>query len=103
MHSGECSVRILAIRIGDVIECITPVPAGADSKVLRTTKRRFIMNERNETVKALREKINECDELIVEISQLRYRLDTILSLMDTKPTKPALRRWHKHSDSDIVA
>ena len=61
------------------------------------------MNDRQETIKQLRKKIDECDELLVEISQLRYRLDAIVNLMDQKPDKPSLRRRHKDTTNGVVA
>ena len=66
-------------------------------------KRNIIMSERQETIELLRRKIDECDELLVEISQLRYRLDAIVNLMDHKPDKPVLRRRHKGTTNGIVA
>ena len=53
------------------------------------------MNKIDETVELLHQKIDECDELIVEISQLRYRLDTILDIIDKKPDKPTSPRRHE--------
>ena len=56
------------------------------------------MSKLEETVDFLREQIDECDELIVEISQLRYRLDTILNEIERGPQKPLLKKSHKGND-----
>ena len=61
------------------------------------------MNQVDETVEVLKKKIDECDELLLEISQLRYRLSTILNLMDHEPDKQTLKRRHKQPSNGIVA
>ena len=60
------------------------------------------MSKVEETVKFLREQIDECDELIVEISQLRYRLDAILNEIDCGPDKLMPRHYHKRNDKSIA-
>ena len=42
------------------------------------------MGQKKDTMELLQQKIDECDELIVEISQLRYQLDDILTLLSKK-------------------
>ena len=60
------------------------------------------MSKLEETVEFLRERIDECDDLIVEISQLRYRLDAILNEIERGPDKP-LHRHHNKKDSKSAA
>lgn len=50
------------------------------------------MNKKQETVKFLGDRIDECDELIADISYLRYRLENMLALLTQKPDKPKTRR-----------
>ena len=61
------------------------------------------MSKVEETVKFLNEQIDECDELIVEISQLRYRLEAILREINGEPDKPILRHYRKRSDTKSIA
>ena len=42
------------------------------------------MGQKKDTMELLQQKIDECDDLIVEISQLRYQLDDILILLSQK-------------------
>ena len=58
------------------------------------------MTAKQKTVKLLHQKIDECDDLIVEISQLRYRLDAIIAMLNQtpSPTKP-----HKKKHDNSVA
>ena len=60
------------------------------------------MSKLEETVEFLRERIDECDDLIVEISQLRYRLDAILNEIERGPDKP-LHKRHNKKDSKSAA
>ena len=48
------------------------------------TKEICIMRQKKDIMELLQQKINECDDLIVEISQLRYQLDDILILFSSK-------------------
>ena len=50
----------------------------------REIKETCIMGQKKDTMELLQQKINECDDLIVEISQLRYQLDDILILLSQK-------------------
>jgi hypothetical protein len=45
------------------------------------------MVQEKSAMELLQEKINECDDLIVEISQLRYQLDDILLLLSKRTEK----------------
>ena len=45
------------------------------------------MEDQQELVKLLYAKIDECDDLIVEISQLRYHLEDIVKVLDLPPNK----------------
>ena len=56
------------------------------------------MTAEQKTVKLLQQKIDECDDLIVEISQLRYRLDTIVTLLTQTP-RPTTPRKKKRDNS----
>ena len=60
------------------------------------------MTDKQKTVKLLQEKIDECDELIVEISQLRYRLEDIIFLLSKKGGKAMIGR-HKSNNTNGVA
>ena len=60
------------------------------------------MSKVEETVKFLCEQIDECDDLIVEISQLRYRLEAILHEIDRRPDKSMPRHYHKRCDKSIA-
>ena len=42
------------------------------------------MGHEKDTMELLQQKIDECDDLIVEISQLRYQLDDILFILSHK-------------------
>lgn len=53
------------------------------------------MSKRQETVKFLNDRIDECDELIADISYLRYRLENMLAMLTTKPDKPTLKPRRK--------
>jgi hypothetical protein len=57
-----------------------------------------------ETVDVLHNKIDECDDLIVEISQLRYRLEAILSMLERNPDpkKPIPQRCRKSKDKSVA-
>jgi uncharacterized coiled-coil DUF342 family protein len=61
------------------------------------------MSKVRETVEFLRKQIDECDDLIVEISQLRYRLDAILNEIDRGPDKPVLKKCHERRNSKSIA
>ena len=43
------------------------------------------MEDHQELLQVLNAKIDECDDLIVEISQLRYHLEDIVKVLDSKP------------------
>ena len=58
----------------------------------------IIMTAKQKTVKLLHQKIDECDDLIVEISQLRYRLDAIIAMLNQTPS-PTTPRKKKHDNS----
>ena len=45
------------------------------------------MGQKKDTMELLQQKIDECDNLIVEISQLRYQLDDILLLLSKRTEK----------------
>ena len=45
------------------------------------------MNKKQDLKNILLEKINECDDMIVEISQMRYWLEDLLKKIDKKPSK----------------
>lgn len=53
------------------------------------------MNKKQETVKFLGDRIDECDELIADISYLRYRLENMLAMLTQKPDKPKLKPRRK--------
>ena len=46
------------------------------------------MKEEQQLVELLCAKIDECDDLIVEISQLRYQLEDILYALEEKSEQP---------------
>ena len=54
------------------------------------------MKEQQELVKLLCTKINECDDLIVEISQLRYQLEEVLYTIGEKADQPILQQPNKN-------
>ena len=60
------------------------------------------MSKLEEAVEFLRERIDECDDLIVEISQLRYRLDAILNEIERGPDKPLHKRSHKKDNKSAA-
>ena len=56
-------------------------------------KRSCIMEDHQELIQVLNAKIDECDDLIVEISQLRYHLEDIIKVLDSKPGRnPGLKK-----------
>ena len=60
------------------------------------------MEDHQELVCLLNSKIDECDDLIVEISQLRYHLEDIIKLLDSKDNKGNPRRPRKKSSLKVV-
>ena len=48
------------------------------------------MTDKQKTVKLLQEKIDECDDLIVEISQIRYWLDDVVKQLKLKKSSDTL-------------
>ena len=49
------------------------------------------MEDHQELLQVLNAKIDECDDLIVEISQLRYHLEDIVKVLNSKPGKKIFR------------
>ena len=60
------------------------------------------MEDHQELVCLLNSKIDECDDLIVEISQLRYHLEDIIKLIDKKSGNGNPRRPRKKSSLKVV-
>ena len=56
------------------------------------------MSQKSDIIELLQQKIDECDDLIVEISQLRYQLDDILILLSPKTDNIS----SKHNTKKIV-
>jgi hypothetical protein len=51
------------------------------------------MEDHQELLQVLNAKIDECDDLIVEISQLRYHLEDIVKVLNSKPGRnPGLKK-----------
>ena len=61
------------------------------SGVRLSKKRSCIMEDHQELLQVLNAKIDECDDLIVEISQLRYHLEDIVKVLNSKPGKKIFR------------
>ena len=53
------------------------------------------MSKKQETIKFLKDRIDECDELIADISYLRYRLENMLTLIPPGPNKAAVKPRRK--------
>ena len=53
------------------------------------------MSKKQETIKFLKDRIDECDELIADISYLRYRLENMLTLIPPGPNKAAAKPRRK--------
>ena len=60
------------------------------------------MEDHQELIGLLNSKIDECDDLIVEISQLRYHLEDIIKVLDSKTDKGNPRRPRRKSGLKIV-
>ena len=50
------------------------------------------MDKKRELLNELQKKIDECDDLIVEISQVRYWLEGVVNNIKAKKIKRAVRR-----------
>ncbi len=50
------------------------------------------MDKKRELLNELQKKIDECDDLIVEISQVRYWLEGVVNNIKAKKSKRAVRR-----------
>ena len=61
------------------------------------------MSQKNDIIKLLQQKIDECDNLIVEISQLRYQLDDILILLSQKTDNISSRHTPKKQMQCAIA
>ena len=61
------------------------------------------MSQKNDIIKLLQQKIDECEDLIVEISQLRYLLDDILILLSQKTDNISSRHNTKKNVQRSVA
>ena len=61
------------------------------------------MGQKKDTMELLQQKIDECDDLIVEISQLRYQLDDILILLSKKTDNISSRHTHQKQMQCAIA